>query len=50
LSANITIEKIVTDENGRHYALVKIYQGFKGRMSVEVFDNVNKSLGTYSYC
>ena len=46
-SANIITEKIVTDENGRHYAPVKIYQGFKGRISVEAFDNVNNSSGTY---
>lgn len=45
--AVIRTEKILSDNNGRKYAPVSIPDGFKGRISAEVCDNVNNRSG---YC
>ena len=41
-------EKIVSDEDGRRYAPVNIPKGFKGRICVEAFDNVDNRSGAYT--
>ena len=44
----IYTEKIISDEEGKKYATVNIPKGFKGRISVEAFDNVDNRSGVYT--